>query len=68
MQHFIYLLNTFKFDKTFVSLMKRKKIGSSTSVVHGKEKEVICHDMRRYCWQNNDFLQSIKKKKKKKKK
>jgi|TARA_B100001765_G_C19245754_1_gene224492 hypothetical protein len=45
--------------------MKKKYLGSSTSFVHGKEKEIICHDCRKYVWQNYDFLQSIKKKKKK---
>ena len=42
--------------------MKKKKLGSSTSFVHGKEKEIICHDMRKYVWQNYDFLQNVKKK------
>ena len=40
----------------------KKKLGSSTSYVHGKEKEIICHDMRKYVWQKYDFLQNIKKK------
>ena len=43
----------------------KKKLGSSTSIVHGKEKEITCHDMRKYVWQKFDFLQNIKKKKKK---
>ena len=45
--------------------MKKKNLGSSTSFVHGKEKEIICHDMRKYVWQKYDFLQNIKKKRKK---
>ena len=36
--------------------MKKKTLGSSTSLVHGKEKEIICHDMRKYVWQKYDFL------------
>ena len=44
--------------------MKKKNLGSSTSFVHGKEKEVSCHDMRKYVWQKYDFLQNIRKKKK----
>ena len=36
--------------------MKKKNLGSSTSFVHGKEKEIICHDMRKYVWQKYDFL------------
>ena len=43
----------------------KKKLGSSTSIVHGKEKEIICHDMPKYVWQNYDFLKNIKKNKKK---
>ena len=43
----------------------KKKLGSSTSIVHGKEKEITCHDMRKYVWQKFDFLQNIKKKRKK---
>ena len=43
---------------------EKKKLGSSTSFVHGKEKEIICHDMRKYVWQNYDFLQNVKKKRK----
>ena len=43
----------------------KKKLGSSTSIVHGKEKEITCHDMRKYVWQKFDFLQNIKKKEKK---
>ena len=46
--------------------MKKKTLGSSTSFVHGKEKEINCHDMRKYVWQKYDFLQNIKKKRKKK--
>ena len=46
--------------------MKKKNLGSSTSNVHGKEKEIICHDMRKYVWQKINFAQDIKKKKKKK--
>ena len=47
--------------------MKKKTLGSSTSLVHGKEKEIICHDMRKYVWQKYEFFQKIKKKKNKKK-
>ena len=36
--------------------MKKKSLGSTTSHVHGKEKEIICHDMRKYVWQKYDFL------------
>ena len=43
----------------------KKKIGSNTSIVHGKEKEITCHDMRKYVWQKYNFLQNIKKRKKK---
>ena len=43
----------------------KKKLGSSTWFVHGKEKEIIYHDMRKYVWQKYNFLQNIKKKKKK---
>ena len=43
----------------------KKKLGSSRSFVHGKEKEIICHDMRKYVWQKYNFLQNIKKKKRK---
>ena len=43
--------------------MKKKGLGSSTSLVHGKEKEIKCHDMRKYVWQKYDFLKKIKKKK-----
>ena len=28
-----------------------------------EEKEIICHDMRKYVWQKHDFLQKMKKKK-----
>jgi len=49
--------------------MKKKTLGSSTSFVHGKVKEITCHDMRKYIWQQYDFLQnkniSVKRKKKK---
>ena len=45
--------------------MKKKTLGSSTSFVHGKEKEIICHDMRKYVWQKYDFLKNKKKDKKK---
>ena len=49
--------------------MKKKTLGSSASFVHGKEKEITCHDMRKYIWQQYDFLQnkniSVKRKKKK---
>ena len=43
----------------------KKKLGSSTSIVHGKEKEITSHDMRKYVWQKYDLLQNRKKKKKK---
>ena len=46
--------------------MKKKTVGNTKSVVHGKEKEIICHDMRKYVWQKYDFLQNIKTTKKKK--
>ena len=46
--------------------MKKKDLGSSTSNVHGREKEIICHDMRKYVWQKYDFLKNIKKRNKKK--
>ena len=45
--------------------MKKKTLGSSTSFVHGKVKEIICHDMRKYVWQKYDFLKNKKKDKKK---
>ena len=45
--------------------MKKKTLGSNTSFVHGKEKEIICHDMRKYVWQKYDFLKNKKKDKKK---
>ena len=45
--------------------MKKRTLGSSTSLVHGKEKEIICHDMRKYVWQKYDFLKNKKKDKKK---
>ena len=45
--------------------MKKKTLGSSTSFVNGKEKEIICHDMRKYVWQKYDFLKNKKKDKKK---
>ena len=45
--------------------MKKRTLGSSTSLVHGKEKEIICHDMRKYVWQKYDFLKKKKKDKKK---
>ena len=44
--------------------MKKKTLGSSTSFVHGKEKEIICHDMRKYVWQKYDFLNFFKNKNK----
>ena len=44
--------------------MKKKNLGSSTSFVHGKEKEISCHDMRKYVWQKYDFLKNKKKIKK----
>ena len=45
--------------------MKKKTLGSSTSFVHGKKKEIVCHDMRKYVWQKYDFLKNKKKDKKK---
>ena len=45
--------------------MKKRTLGSSTSFVHGKEKEISCHDMRKYVWQKYDFLKNKKKDKKK---
>jgi len=30
--------------------MKKKCLGNTKSIVHGKEKEIICHDMRKYVW------------------
>ena len=48
--------------------MKKKILGSNISFVHGKKKEIICQDMRKYVWQNYDFLKNFEKKKKKKKK
>tara|TARA_B100000949_G_C13931414_1_gene305037 strand:+ start:139 stop:288 length:150 start_codon:yes stop_codon:yes gene_type:complete len=47
--------------------MKKKTLGSSASFVHGKEKEITCHDMRKYVWQKYNFLQNISRKRKKKK-
>jgi hypothetical protein len=47
--------------------MKKKTLGSSASFVHGKEKEITCHDMRKYVWQKYNFLQNISIKRKKKK-
>ena len=38
--------------------MKKKTLGSSTSFVHGKVKELTCHDMRKYILQQYDFLQN----------
>ena len=44
--------------------MKKKNLGSSTSNVHGKEKEIICHDMRKYVWQKNEEIEKKSNKKK----
>ena len=31
-------------------MVKKKELGSTLSMVHGKKKEIICHDMRKYVW------------------
>ena len=50
--------------------MKKKYLGSTKSTVHGKKKEIICHDMRKYVWYINKEIwkkDSNKKNSKKKK-
>ena len=46
-------------------MVKKKTLGSTSSIVHGKKKEIICHDMRKYVWQQQN--EKIGKKKNKKK-
>ena len=48
-------------------MKKNFLVGSTESHVHGKKRKIICHDMRKYVWQNYDFLQNIGKKDNKKK-
>ena len=43
--------------------MKKKKLGIIKTFVHGKEKSIVCHDMRKYVW---DRYNKIEKKKKNK--
>ena len=31
-------------------MKKKRKLGSTISFVHGKIKEITCHDMRKYVW------------------
>ena len=45
-------------------MKKKKSTGNTSSFVHGKEKEIICHDMRKYVWQKYDFLNFFKNKNK----
>ena len=40
-------------------MVKKKTLGSTSSIVHGKKKEIICHDMRKYVWQK---MRKLKKK------
>ncbi len=47
-------------------MKKNFLVVSTESHVHGKKRKIICHDMRKYVWQNYDFLQNIEKKDKKK--
>ena len=37
-------------------MVKKKTLGSTSSIVHGKKKELICHDMRKYVWQQNETI------------
>ena len=46
-------------------MVKKKTLGGTSSIVHGKKKEIICHDMRKYVWQQNKKI--VKKKTIKKK-
>ena len=45
-------------------MVKKKELGSTLSMVHGKKKEIICHDMRKYVWQQNEQISKRNKKKK----
>ena len=48
----------------FLIMVKKKELGSTLSMVHGKKKEIICHDMRKYVWQQNEQISKRNKKKK----
>ena len=45
-------------------MVKKKELGSTLSMVHGKKKEIICHDMRKYVWQQNEKIGEKNNKKK----
>ena len=45
-------------------MVKKKTLGSTSSIVHGKKKEIICHDMRKYVWQKNEEIEKKSNKKK----
>ena len=36
--------------KQFNCYKNTRKEGLTKSFVHGKEKEIVCHDMRKYVW------------------
>ena len=48
-------------------MIKKKKLGNTPSFVHGKIKNVICHDMRKYVWLKQEEKKKNKVKSKKKK-
>ena len=41
-----------------------RKEGLTKSFVHGKKKEIVCHDMRKYVWQQNEKIGEKNNKKK----
>ena len=45
-------------------MVKKKFLGSTLSLVHGKKKEIICHDMRKYVWLKNGKIWNKDNKKK----
>ena len=51
-------------SESTISVVKKNKFVETNTNDPGyfciKEKEIICHDMRKYVWQKYDFLQNIK--------
>ena len=45
-------------------MVKKKTLGSTSSIVHSKKKEIICHDMRKYVWRQNEKIGKKNNKKK----
>ena len=39
-----------KKEEQFNCYKNTRKEGLTKSFVHGKEKEIVCHDMRKYVW------------------